>query len=147
MSEGRAGAVTVMRPSLTVNGSRWKRWLKFIPCVAAGMPMSDTEAMDLMQKRTFQEKEEAAGKLQRAKLSSCQLPTYFVGWRGWLRVRDQYKQKQGVGAPLARLELRVALEQLLARTTGFELAGSTAPEAAYFLGGLSSLPLRFEASS
>jgi uncharacterized protein (DUF885 family) len=33
--------------------------------------------------------------LQRAKLSSCQLPMYFLGWRGWLRVRDGYRQKKG----------------------------------------------------
>ena len=55
--------------------------------------MTDQEALDLMEKQTFQEEEEATGKLQRAKLSSCQLPTYFVGWSDWLRVRDQYKQK------------------------------------------------------
>lgn len=57
--------------------------------------MTDQAALDLMQKQTFQEAEEASGKLQRAKLSSAQLPTYFVGSRAWLRVRDQYKQAQG----------------------------------------------------
>jgi len=59
------------------------------------MNMTDQEALDLMEKQTFQEHEEATGKLQRAKLSSCQLPMYFLGWRGWLRVRDQYKQAKG----------------------------------------------------
>ena len=53
------------------------------------MGMTDQEALDLMQKRTFQEAEEATAKLQRAKLSSCQLPTYFVGWRGWNRIREE----------------------------------------------------------
>ncbi len=62
--------------------------------------MSDQEALDLMEKQTFQEKEEAEGKLQRAKLSSCQLPTYFVGWRGWLRVRDEYQRKKGAAYSL-----------------------------------------------
>ncbi len=57
--------------------------------------MSDQEAMDLMQKETFQEAEEARAKLQRAKLSSAQLPAYFLGWRGWLSVRDSYKQAKG----------------------------------------------------
>ena len=52
--------------------------------------MSDQEAMDLMQNQTFQEKEEATAKLQRAKLSSCQLPTYLMGWRGWQRARENY---------------------------------------------------------
>jgi uncharacterized protein (DUF885 family) len=59
------------------------------------MGMTDQEALDLMEKETFQEAEEATAKLQRAKLSSCQLPTYFVGWRDWLRVRDAYRQLRG----------------------------------------------------
>lgn len=57
--------------------------------------MTDQEALDLMEKQTFQEKEEAQGKLQRAKLSSAQLPTYFAGWRGWLSVREDYKKAKG----------------------------------------------------
>ncbi len=35
--------------------------------------MTDEEALELMTKRTFQEREEAVAKLRRAKLSSCQL--------------------------------------------------------------------------
>ncbi len=57
--------------------------------------MSDQEALDLMQNQTFQEKEEATEKLQRAKLTSCQLPVYFVGWQGWLKLRDHYRQLKG----------------------------------------------------
>jgi uncharacterized protein (DUF885 family) len=57
--------------------------------------MTDQEALDLMRNQTFQEKEEAVEKLQRAKLSSCQLPTYFVGWRGWRRVREEYRKAAG----------------------------------------------------
>jgi uncharacterized protein (DUF885 family) len=53
--------------------------------------MTDEQAMDLMENSTFQEHEEAVAKLQRAKLSSTQLPTYFVGWRDWLRVREVAK--------------------------------------------------------
>jgi uncharacterized protein (DUF885 family) len=63
--------------------------------------MTDEEAMDLMQKQTFQEAEEARAKLQRAKLSSAQLPTYFVGWRGWLKARDDFKQLKGASYTLA----------------------------------------------
>jgi cytochrome P450 len=48
-----------------------------------------------------------------------------------------------IGAPLARLEIRVFLEELLARTTGFELAGPVARLAAWPRLGVSSLPLRF----
>ena len=57
--------------------------------------MWDQEALDLMEKQTFQETEEATAKLQRAKLSSAQLPAYFVGWRGWIPVRERYRQAQG----------------------------------------------------
>ena len=49
--------------------------------------MTDEQAMQLMETTTFQEHEEAVGKLQRVKLSSTQLPMYFLGWRDWLRVR------------------------------------------------------------
>jgi uncharacterized protein (DUF885 family) len=48
-----------------------------------------------MQNKTFQEKEEATAKLQRAKLTSAQLPMYFVGWRAWIKARDEYKQAKG----------------------------------------------------
>ena len=59
------------------------------------MNMTEQEALDLMINDTFQEKEEATEKVQRAKLSSCQLPTYFVGWRGWLDLREEYKKRKG----------------------------------------------------
>lgn len=56
------------------------------------MGMTDQQAMDLMLNKGYQEREEAVGKLQRAKLSSCQLPTYYVGYRDWIRLRDRYRQ-------------------------------------------------------
>jgi uncharacterized protein (DUF885 family) len=59
------------------------------------MGMTDQQALDLMINDTFQEREEATAKLQRAQLSSCQLPTYYAGLRGWLQARDQYKQSKG----------------------------------------------------
>jgi uncharacterized protein (DUF885 family) len=54
------------------------------------MGMTDAQALDLMTQQTYQETEEANAKLQRAKLSSCQLPTYYAGFKGWLTVRDHY---------------------------------------------------------
>ncbi len=57
--------------------------------------MTDEQAMDLMENSTFQEHEEAVAKLQRVKLTSTQLPTYFVGWRDWLRVRELEKRTKG----------------------------------------------------
>lgn len=57
------------------------------------MNMSDADAMSLMLDQTFQEKEEATAKLQRAKLSSTQLPTYYAGYREWIKLRDNEKKK------------------------------------------------------
>jgi uncharacterized protein (DUF885 family) len=59
------------------------------------MGMTDQQALDLMTQNTYQETEEATAKLQRAKLSSCQLPTYYAGYKGWLAVREQAQAKHG----------------------------------------------------
>jgi uncharacterized protein (DUF885 family) len=74
------------------------------------MGMTDQEALDLMMKQTYQEKEEATAKLQRAQLSSCQLPTYFVGWKGWLDVREHYKQRKGSSYSLKEFNERALKE-------------------------------------
>jgi uncharacterized protein (DUF885 family) len=74
------------------------------------MGMTDQEAMDLMLKDTFQENEEAVGKLRRAKLSSTQLPTYYVGWRDWKRLRERYKETQGAGWSLKEFHERALKE-------------------------------------
>jgi uncharacterized protein (DUF885 family) len=63
--------------------------------------MTDQEALDLMIKQCFQETEEAEAKLKRAKLSSTQLPTYYVGWRDWRRLRTQYQKDKGAGFNLS----------------------------------------------
>jgi uncharacterized protein (DUF885 family) len=62
--------------------------------------MTDQQALDLMINDTFQEREEATAKLQRAQLSSCQLPTYYAGFKGWMQVRDRYKQAKGTAFTL-----------------------------------------------
>jgi uncharacterized protein (DUF885 family) len=59
------------------------------------MGMTDRQALDLMTKGAYQETEEANAKLQRAKLSSCQLPTYYAGLKGWLSVREHFKNTHG----------------------------------------------------
>ncbi|HEY3930680.1 MAG TPA: DUF885 domain-containing protein [Candidatus Koribacter sp.] len=59
------------------------------------MDMTDDDAMDLMTRQAFQTQAEAQGKLQRAKLSSTQLPTYYVGIRGWNDLRARYKKAKG----------------------------------------------------
>jgi uncharacterized protein (DUF885 family) len=74
------------------------------------MNMTDQEALDLMEKQTFQEKEEAEGKLQRAKLTSCQLPVYFVGWRGWQDIRANYQRSKGSAFSLPEFHDRALKE-------------------------------------
>ena len=75
--------------------------------------MTDQQAIDLMINDTFQEKEEAEKKLQRAKLSSCQLPTYFVGWRAWDQLRDAYRKSKGAAFQLAEFHERALKEGAL----------------------------------
>src|SRR5207253_8060196 len=94
------------------------------------MDMSDEEAMDLMLKQGFQEKEEATAKLQRAKLSSCQLPMYFVGWHDWLGIRDGYQKLQGAKYSLRDFHDRALKEgavplPVLARLLNGEPRGET----------------------
>ena len=74
------------------------------------MNMSDQEALDLMTKETFQTQAEADGKLQRAKLSSTQLPTYFVGQRQWWTLRKKYQAAKGTSFTLEEFHNR-ALDQ------------------------------------
>ena len=74
------------------------------------MNMTDQEALELMQKQTFQTESEAEGKLQRAKLSSTQLPTYFVGNRDWWRLRKKYEAAMGSSFNLTEFHDR-ALDQ------------------------------------
>jgi uncharacterized protein (DUF885 family) len=59
------------------------------------MNMTDQQAMDLMTKEAFQTQAEAEGKLQRAKLSSVQLATYYVGLHDWLVLRQDYQASRG----------------------------------------------------
>lgn len=72
--------------------------------------MTDQQALDLMIHQTFQERQEAAAKVQRAKLTACQLPTYFVGWQAWLRLRDAYEKKNGSNFNLSRFHERALQE-------------------------------------
>src|SRR5215212_2287525 len=64
------------------------------------MGMTDQQALDLMINDAFQEREEATAKLQRAQLSSTQLPTYYAGLKGWLQAREKYKAAKGAAFSL-----------------------------------------------
>jgi len=57
------------------------------------MGMTDSQALDLMIKQTYQEREEATAKLQRAQLSSCQLAVYYAGAQGWNEARAHYRER------------------------------------------------------
>ena len=59
------------------------------------MNMSDAEAMNLMTREAFQTQAEDEGKLRRAKLTSTQLPTYYVGLREWFSFRKKYQEAMG----------------------------------------------------
>ncbi len=57
--------------------------------------MSEKEAMDLMMKETFQQEGEAVAKWKRARLTSSQLSTYFVGATEHLDLRAEEQKKLG----------------------------------------------------
>src|SRR5215468_4105543 len=57
--------------------------------------MTEKQAMDLMMKETFQEEGEAVAKWKRARLSSAQLSTYFVGATEHLDMRAAAQKKLG----------------------------------------------------
>jgi len=57
--------------------------------------MTEQQALDLMMKEGFQQEGEAVAKWKRARLSSAQLSTYFVGVTEHLDLRDKAKAKAG----------------------------------------------------
>jgi len=62
------------------------------------LKMTDQEALNLLRNDAFQEEEEAQEKLRRAKLTSCELPGYFVGAANWRKARGEYQAARG-GSP------------------------------------------------
>jgi uncharacterized protein (DUF885 family) len=95
--------------------ARLKIWLRAVSNTVLDirmqtMNMTDQEALDLMMKDTFQTQAEADGKLIRAKLSSTQLPTYFVGTRQWWVLRKKYQAAKGSAFTLEEFHDR-ALDQ------------------------------------
>ena len=59
------------------------------------MGMTDQQALDLMMKDAFQQEGEAVAKWKRARLTSAQLSTYFVGVTEHLDLRDKARAKAG----------------------------------------------------
>jgi uncharacterized protein (DUF885 family) len=62
----------------------------------------DKEALEFLTKRVFQSEAEAVGKIVRAKLSSCQLSTYFVGRTAFYQLRQKIEREQGDPFDLGR---------------------------------------------
>ena len=101
--EGWATYVTeaMMNGGLAQNNNSFKMvWQKIILRVLANAivdirmhtkNMSDEEALNFLRTEAYQEAEEADLKLQRVQLTSAQLPAYYVGWKGWSKVRDHYQ--------------------------------------------------------
>jgi uncharacterized protein (DUF885 family) len=71
------------------------------------MGMADQQAMELMTQDAFQTQAEAEGKLQRVKLSSTQLPTYYVGLREWLEFRKNFQTAAGNNFDMLKFHDRV----------------------------------------
>jgi uncharacterized protein (DUF885 family) len=64
--------------------------------------MTDAQAMELLVGRAFQAEGEAVGKIVRAKQSSAQLSTYFVGRTAFYRLRQQVQRERGDAFQLGR---------------------------------------------
>jgi uncharacterized protein (DUF885 family) len=64
--------------------------------------MSEQQALDLMMKEGFQTEGEAVGKWKRARLTSAQLSTYFVGAAEHLDLRDKAKARDGAAFDLKK---------------------------------------------
>jgi uncharacterized protein (DUF885 family) len=64
--------------------------------------LSDEEALAFLTQRAFQSEGEAVAKIIRAKQSSCQLSTYFVGRMAFYRLRQQIQREMGDKFQLGR---------------------------------------------
>ena len=64
--------------------------------------MSEQQAMDLMMKEAYQQEGEAVAKWKRARLTSSQLSTYFVGVSEHLDLREKAKAKAGASFNLKK---------------------------------------------
>ncbi len=64
--------------------------------------MSDEEVLAFLTRRAFQTEGEALGKIIRAKQSSCQLSTYFVGRTAFYKLRQEIEREQGEKFDLGR---------------------------------------------
>jgi uncharacterized protein (DUF885 family) len=64
--------------------------------------MTDEEALAFLTRRAYQSEGEAVAKVVRAKQTSCQLSTYFVGRTAFYRLRQKVQREQGDAFDLGR---------------------------------------------
>jgi uncharacterized protein (DUF885 family) len=105
------GAQVMMQQGFADNDPRYrisylKVWLRalgntILDVRLQTMEMTDDQALSFMMNDAFQTRAEAEGKLQRAKLSSTQLPTYYVGTSEWWHLRRAYEAAKGKDFRLA----------------------------------------------
>lgn len=69
--------------------------------------LGDEEALDLLVRGSFQERTEAQGKLIRAKVTSGQLSSYFVGGAELTDLRREVRDREGAAFDLRRFHQRV----------------------------------------
>lgn len=69
--------------------------------------LADSEALELLTGFAYQERAEAQGKLRRAKLTSGQLTSYFVGGEELADLRRLVQAREGAGFDLADFHRRV----------------------------------------
>jgi len=72
-----------------------------------GEEEADRWALDLMRRYGFQEEAEAVGKLRRAKVSSTQLSTYFVGFVELADLMEEYRRRKGAAFSLKEFNERL----------------------------------------
>ena len=64
--------------------------------------MSERDAMQLMTVQAFQQEREAAGKWDRVRLTSAQLPTYFIGWSEHQELKRAVTARDGAAFDLRK---------------------------------------------
>jgi uncharacterized protein (DUF885 family) len=78
------------------------------------MAMTDQQALDLMTREAFQEPQEAPARLVRAKVSSCQPASDYAGLKGWLEIRDSFRQRHSGDYSLSGFNERALSEGAVA---------------------------------
>jgi uncharacterized protein (DUF885 family) len=89
---------------------------------------SEADAVKYLIEETFQEKEEAEAKLQRAKLSSVQLTEYFAGYRDFKRLRAAVEKREGARFNLKEFHRKVLdLGAIPISAAALQLTGQALP--------------------